>query len=151
MVTCAPPDEFCEVECRLNLWRPKLPCLYLPVFARACARSEAYQIFQSYACHLRNPAVQQATVEIRDTEFPGPPPSIFGRAPHVTGKFLLRPPRPARRKLVLYEYTSVIRHLDETLGQRSLKHVRKVVGVRNPRAQSTSMRCGCKCWRRIRT
>ena len=45
----------------------------MPVFARACARSEAYKSFQSYACHLRNPAVQQATVEIRDTEFPAPP------------------------------------------------------------------------------
>ena len=33
--------------------------LCMPVFARACARSEAYEIFQSYACHLRNPAVQQ--------------------------------------------------------------------------------------------
>ena len=52
-------------------------CLYLPVFARACARSEEYKSFQSYACHLRNPAVQQATVEIRDTEFPLPPPLDF--------------------------------------------------------------------------
>ena len=51
--------------------------LCMPVFARACARSEAYEIFQSYACHLRNPAVQQATVEIRDTEFPAPPPPRF--------------------------------------------------------------------------
>ena len=66
------------------------------VFARACARSEAYEIFQSYACHLRNPAVQQATVEIRDTEFPAPPPpSIFGRSPHVPHKITLgRPSQP---------------------------------------------------------
>eukprot|EP01048_Picozoa_sp_COSAG05_P023637 COSAG05_NODE_5205_length_1236_cov_2.136324_1_plen_47_part_10 len=29
---------------------------------------------RAHACHLRNPAVQQATVEILDTEFPGHPP-----------------------------------------------------------------------------
>ena len=55
-------------------------CLYLPVFARACARSEAYKSVQSYACHLRNPAVQQATVETRETEIPAPPLDFWPRA-----------------------------------------------------------------------
>ena len=75
--------------CRLNLWPAKLPVI-LPVFC-----SDAYMIFQSYACHLRNPAVQQATVEIRDTEFPAPPPLDFWpRAARVMGKFLLGPWMP---------------------------------------------------------
>ena len=37
-------------------------------------------IFRPYACDLRNPAVQQAAVEIRDTEFPGPPLDFWPRA-----------------------------------------------------------------------
>ena len=41
------------------------------VFACACALSEAYKSFQSYACHLRNSAVQQATVWARHTSTPG--------------------------------------------------------------------------------
>ena len=109
LVTCAPPVEFCEVDpmqteslaCTLVELQPSRPMhmralqICMPVFARACARSEAYKSFQSYACHLRNPAVQQATVEIhvRDTEFPAlPRPSIFGRSPRVIKKITLRSP-----------------------------------------------------------
>ena len=78
----APPVEFCEVDpMQTESLASKIACicLYLPVFARACARYETYKSFQSYACHLRNPAVQQATVEIRDTEFPAPPRFLAAR------------------------------------------------------------------------